>query len=141
ALKDEPNFFVPQISEFIATERPNIHPGQIIFTRSGTVEATQRVKHRRFPRTTRAHDRHEFLWLNVERYAPHGVHFHFAADVNLAEVLELDDRVVGHERDSTLAESRRQKESHRMDWRPDAAYSRWQRLWAYSHQRRQLHPP
>ena len=90
-MKDEPDLLVADVGQLVAVELRNVNAVEKIFSARGPVEAAERVHHRGFARTARAHQRDEFALENFQRHAAHGLHLDLAGLVGLVDVLQFDD--------------------------------------------------
>src|SRR5206468_4397447 len=86
ALKDEPDFPVPNLREGILSRPRNIPPIQPVVAASGGVQAADNVHERGFAGPRGAHDRHELSTLDLQADTAHRVHLDVAEPIDLPEV-------------------------------------------------------
>src|SRR5262249_43321522 len=84
---------VSNISKAGLIYRRNIDTFEEVLSLRRTVEATDDVHHRRFPRAGRSHYCDEFTTTDFERYATECVNFNIAHMVDLMNALEANDRI------------------------------------------------
>src|SRR4029453_5878604 len=95
-LKHETELAIADLRELITIEPGNVCIIQEILTGTWPVEAAKDVHERRFACAARAHLSEEFAFVNFQRNAAHGGHFHFACVIDLMHVNELNERAVVH---------------------------------------------
>ena len=90
-LEDETNLAVTELGALIAAHPAHRHAIEVVFARSGCVEATYLVEQCGFARARSALDGHELTFVDLERDTTERMD-HLVADLEVAaNVLEFDD--------------------------------------------------
>ena len=91
ALEYEADLLVADVGELVAVELGDVDPVEQVATARRTVEAAEQVHERGLAGAARAHERHEFAAVNLDRDAAHGMHGNLAGVVDLVNLLDFDD--------------------------------------------------
>ena len=110
-LKNETNFAISDVGEFIVHHRGNILAGELIMTGRRRIETTQHIHQGGFPGARRPHDREIFVAVNFEIHAPKGLNDLGAHFIELGHAFDID-----HERSRRTDDARLMRPGAGSDW-------------------------
>ena len=93
SLKNEADFLVTNVSEFIAAKFGDVDAIQEVCATSRPIQAAENIHQSGFSGTAGAHDRDEFAAANFQGNPAHGVNINLAGVINLVNRNEFDDGV------------------------------------------------